>query len=244
MSASNSLAKKRRAPPLTPEPQSARLGGAASQYSQQQYQSGIPTPTSSETPTSGFTLQQVIAVIDKRLLILEKTTAELKTAAGSAPPTPVQPQQQKQTLQQQPAVPPPPKVEVIQAPDFSDMFREYDDRFEMLATEISNLKDMLLNLQSYTMDVNKMLLEERANPPISEGADAKYTLANGDAALEPTADEFAEEEVSGDLTDASPVRFYICKNRYKNIKNIFIQYIGFCYPIFNVRKTKRYYTTG
>jgi hypothetical protein len=31
----------------------------------------------------------------------------------------------------------------------------------MLAEEIQTIKNMVLSLQSYTMDVNKMLLEER-----------------------------------------------------------------------------------
>ena len=33
----------------------------------------------------------------------------------------------------------------------------------MLAEEIASLKDTLLKLQTYTMDVNKMLLDERVN---------------------------------------------------------------------------------
>ena len=39
----------------------------------------------------------------------------------------------------------------------------FDRRFELLAEEINNLKDLLLKLQSYTMDVNKTLMEERVN---------------------------------------------------------------------------------
>ena len=38
---------------------------------------------------------------------------------------------------------------------------EIEDKMEMLVLEIENLKDMLMKLQSYTMDVNKMLLDER-----------------------------------------------------------------------------------
>ena len=40
---------------------------------------------------------------------------------------------------------------------------EYESRFDILATEINNMKDILLKLQSYTMDVNKTLLEERVH---------------------------------------------------------------------------------
>ena len=40
---------------------------------------------------------------------------------------------------------------------------EFNHRFEVLAEEISNIKDVVLKLQSYTMEVNKTLLEERIN---------------------------------------------------------------------------------
>ena len=43
----------------------------------------------------------------------------------------------------------------------ADMFQEFNQRFEILAEEINTVKDLLLKLQSYTMDVNKALYEER-----------------------------------------------------------------------------------
>jgi hypothetical protein len=39
---------------------------------------------------------------------------------------------------------------------------EFNARFEIMAEEIANIKSIVLSLQSYTMNVNKMLLEERA----------------------------------------------------------------------------------
>ena len=44
-----------------------------------------------------------------------------------------------------------------------DVLTEIDSRFELLAEEISNLKHIVLKLQTYTMDVNKTLLDERIN---------------------------------------------------------------------------------
>lgn len=38
---------------------------------------------------------------------------------------------------------------------------EMQSRYEILAQEIGELKDIVLKLQVYTMDVNKTLLEER-----------------------------------------------------------------------------------
>ena len=46
-------------------------------------------------------------------------------------------------------------------PNIIDIIDEFNSRFEMMATEISDLKDTIFKLQSYTMDVNKMLLDER-----------------------------------------------------------------------------------
>ena len=40
---------------------------------------------------------------------------------------------------------------------------DFNDRYEILATEILNVKNLLLELQNYTMGVNKMLIEERIN---------------------------------------------------------------------------------
>ena len=38
---------------------------------------------------------------------------------------------------------------------------EFNDRYELLASEIQNIKDIVIKLQSFTMDVNKTLMEER-----------------------------------------------------------------------------------
>jgi hypothetical protein len=41
------------------------------------------------------------------------------------------------------------------------LIQEYNMRFDIIAEEISILKDTVIKLQTYTMDVNKMLLNER-----------------------------------------------------------------------------------
>ena len=45
--------------------------------------------------------------------------------------------------------------------DLNNIISEFNSRFEILAKEIDDIKNMLLKLQSYTMDVNKMLVDER-----------------------------------------------------------------------------------
>ena len=101
-----------------------------------------PVPLSSPVPPkpSGLTLPQVITVIDNRLIVLETFMKESKSGLslednGSGSGSSV---------------------------SFSnDFMNEIQSRYEILAQEIGELKDIVLKLQSYTMDVNKTLLEER-----------------------------------------------------------------------------------
>ncbi len=122
MSAALNAAKKRRGvpPPSTP------------QFSQ-------PTQAPPAPPAGGLTLQQVIQVIDKRLINLE-TFAKNNSNIGE-------------------------KITTVQASNvpsnLTEVLEEYNSRFDILAEEIANLKNIVLNLQSYTMDVNKVLMKER-----------------------------------------------------------------------------------
>ena len=45
--------------------------------------------------------------------------------------------------------------------NLQSIIQEYNMRFDIIAEEISVLKDTVIKLQTYTMDVNKMLLNER-----------------------------------------------------------------------------------
>jgi len=45
--------------------------------------------------------------------------------------------------------------------EFRSLSDEINIRFELFANEIANLKDIVMKLQTYTMDVNKMLMNER-----------------------------------------------------------------------------------
>jgi hypothetical protein len=38
---------------------------------------------------------------------------------------------------------------------------DFNSKFDALAEEIANMKNIVLSLQSYTMDVNKILMDER-----------------------------------------------------------------------------------
>lgn len=93
-----------------------------------------PNPNISNT---GLTLPQVISLVDRRLTTLEtfmNTTTANNTSAGT--------------------------VSASKEVD-SEQLEDFNSRFDVLADEIANMKNIVLSLQSYTMDINKVLMEER-----------------------------------------------------------------------------------
>jgi archaellum component FlaF (FlaF/FlaG flagellin family) len=47
--------------------------------------------------------------------------------------------------------------------DLSLIVDEFNNRFELIVTEMNSLKDIVMQLQTYTMSVNKTLYDERIN---------------------------------------------------------------------------------
>lgn len=84
---------------------------------------------------SGLTLPQVIALVDKRLNSLEQFVQ-----TQSATPT---------------------QVESKDEIEFRTVIEEYNNRFDIIADELASLKDTIMKLQTYTMEVNKSLMEDR-----------------------------------------------------------------------------------
>jgi hypothetical protein len=134
MSAANAAARKRRAAPDA----APSVVNRPSQFGSQPSQSSTP-------PSAGLTLQQVIALIDNRLIKLETFVKESVQSDSK----------QSQTAQSNVV------NKELEITNNDIMLQEIDRRFELLAEETNNLKDMLLKLQSYTMEVNKTLMEER-----------------------------------------------------------------------------------
>jgi hypothetical protein len=64
----------------------------------------------------------------------------------------------------------------------SDYMTDMDNKFFMLAEEITSMKDILIKLQSFTMEVNKTLMEERIRilSDIPEDINIKIKPENGD----------------------------------------------------------------
>lgn len=129
MSAALASAKKRRAPGAElPKPPVQTNNSAAVQNAPQ---------------TTGLTLQQVITVINNRLLALENHVKENPGTGGDNSSVA-------------------PRSELSNDTQLSnDIIDEFNERFLILAQEVADLKDMLLSLQTYTMTVNKTLMEER-----------------------------------------------------------------------------------
>jgi hypothetical protein len=195
MSAANAAARKRRAPNAMVDPP----------------RPSTPTSFSSRNPSSGLTLQQVIALLDKRLLTLENSVKEPPIHPQLIHPQAIHPQAihpqaihpqaihpqaihpqaihpqaihpqaiQTQPIQPQPIQPHPTKAQstnnksieqlnqqfaieqqLFFSQQLSEITEEFNSRYAILAEEIDNVKSMLLKLQTYTMEVNKTLLEER-----------------------------------------------------------------------------------
>lgn len=115
-----------------------RAGGASLQEvppAPAQTQSRVQQP-----PANGLTLPQVISLVDKRLTTLEIFMKESKAEISDA-------QQADTQAATEDAV--------------NALADEINAKFVMLAGEVENLKDIVLKLQAYTMEVNKTLYEER-----------------------------------------------------------------------------------
>lgn len=112
-----------------------RAGGASLQETQ-------PTPVQTQAQAqskAGLTLPQVISLVDKRLTTLETFMRESHLDI----PTSEQPESK------------------VSEDALNSLTDDINSKFVMLAGEVENLKDIVLKLQAYTMEVNKTLYEER-----------------------------------------------------------------------------------
>lgn len=112
-----------------------------------------PVPTAAPAPapqgSTGLTLPQVISVIDRRLVTLETFMKETKENPAS-----ILMQGQDGEGEGEDG------AGVIVPAEFNAFVDEINNRFQMLASEIETMKNALLKLQTFTMDVNRSLLEK------------------------------------------------------------------------------------
>ena len=160
MSASaTTAAKKRRANngsnPMFKSPSSSEMTSK---------QNASFAPSLSENSTAAnniqrpMTLQQVITVFDNRLLTLEKsllnneTSDEQTSLSPTTTTTTVKSDIDREYIE---------KMHQDFHDSLSEQVSEFDHRYQLLAKEVVDLKHIVLKLQSYTLDVNKALIEER-----------------------------------------------------------------------------------
>lgn len=149
MSQANASARKRRAPAPVVAPSGSTNTPQFSQNSAQPQQQP-------QTPSSGLTLPQVILLVDKRLTVLEKFMNTTNTFIETQ--NNLQPIDTVETIPQ--------TGENVSSEQLDGIIEEFDSRYAMLAEEVANLKDMLLKLSTYTMEVNKKLFEQHiSNTP-------------------------------------------------------------------------------
>lgn len=138
-------AKRRRAgaPPATAPAASCSVPPRQQQQQQQQRQ-GQPQQQQQQQPIPSshkiLSLKEVIAYYDSRILYLENIVKNGGINISSDTPS-------VQELMNQHII-------------------EFDHRYELLATEIEDLKDAFMKLQTFTMDINKTLTEERKQQPV------------------------------------------------------------------------------
>lgn len=103
-----------------------------------------------------MTLQQVITVFDNRLLNLEKSLLNNETTSNepvaTTTTTAVKSDIDREYIE---------KMHQDFQDSLNEQFSEFDHRYQLLAKEVIDLKHIVLKLQSYTLDVNKALIEER-----------------------------------------------------------------------------------
>lgn len=149
----------------------------------------MPTRSNSLNQTTngvnspGLTLPQVISIIDTRLVKLESFMKEStgKSLSDSLNTT-----------------------SAVDTTMNNDVVEEFNHRFHILVDEIGTLKDIVLKLQSYTMEVNKTLYEERVNVFSDLGEIAPGLTSEEDTMAEENITVFTserEEEAGGYTSD-------------------------------------------
>lgn len=151
-----------------------RAGGASLQE--------VPAPAPVQAAAAaggakaGLTLPQVISLVDKRLTTLEIFMRETQNQSPVV--------ERSATISSE---------ETESA--INSLADEINTKFVMLAGEVENLKDIVLKLQAYTMEVNKTLYEERIQVLSDMGTSAAGGLqAGGDLKENNIVFDLSEEE--------------------------------------------------
>jgi hypothetical protein len=145
MSTALASARRRRAGPemVAPAPGNRQTIPKPSFAGQPAQQSSSLHPTSPNM-TTGLTLPQVISVVDKRLIALESYVKDQQENTNNSTFSAGMGENNNQNSE-----------------EINAVFEEYNARFDIIADEIAGMKDLIMKLQSYTMEVNKTLMQDR-----------------------------------------------------------------------------------
>ena len=106
-----------------------------------------------------ISLQQALQLLNSRLVKLERLNLATKEDTASIATSDATPELSMEMI-----------IETVAK---SSIIEEFNHRYEVLASEILNLKHIVMKLQSYTLDINKTLVEERiqilSDVPTKEG---------------------------------------------------------------------------
>lgn len=125
-----------------------------------------------------MSLPQVLKVFDTRLNAIESNVKELQSSSTTATTTEASDSKESS---------------VSIATEMQEILGEYEERFQVLANEIQSMKEIVLKLQTYTMDVNKTLLEERVQI-MSSTTTANETIEMTEAPKTSTPEVLSNEE--------------------------------------------------
>ena len=127
--------------------------GSRQQIPPQQPQQRTPMPETVDSQPNmqrPMSLQQVISVFDKRLLHIEGHI--IKTGSENSQHNKVDSSSITKDMD---------TLKESIRENLDGQFSEFDHRYQLLANEISNLKQIVLKLQSYSLEINKSLMDER-----------------------------------------------------------------------------------
>jgi len=153
---SNNAAIRRRAGTATPNPV-----GQVQRNFQSNMVSNDPRGPVQQAPSvsnnQGLTLQQVITLIDGRLVALETSSKNTQNTLKDLQQNGIASAAQNTNTTDEVEL----DISSMVDERLNEYFSEFNTRTELLATEITNLKEIVLKLQSYTLEINKTLMEER-----------------------------------------------------------------------------------
>ena len=150
----------------------------------QQNQSNSHDKSSIEDmPNRPLTLQQALQILNGRIVQLERTASNGPVENTSTENTPTSSVDET-------------RVQEIVSNMMETHLSEFNHRYEILASEILNLKHIVMKLQSYTLDINKTLIEERIQV-LSEMPDK-----GGISIIEVTDDLHLREDITNMTNDS------------------------------------------